>query len=348
VTEENLALWLTRRGGGLTIGAAPRSAAGPGEVVVRVRAVAVNPIDAMPPIAYPFVLPWLRFRAVLGTDVAGEVVEVGPGVTTFAPGDRVLGHAVGLEKSRNRPAEGAFQRYVVLMAHLVAPIPDSLSFSQAAVLPLTLSTASVGLFQQDQLGLTLPAVGAPARDETVLVWGGSTSVGSNAIQLARNAGYRVVATASPHNFDYVRSLGADAVADRSSSTVVDELVGLIGTSFLAGTVAIGAGSIAPCMKVTARVAGANRVASSMPSPLSKLQAALVRAPGVRVSYIWGGTLKDNEIGPAVYGFLGEALAAGSYRAEPAATIVGDGLGAIPSAIEQLRKGVSAAKLVVTV
>ena len=86
----------------------------------------------------------------------------------------------------------------------------------------------------------------------------------------------------------------------------------------------------------------------MPSPLSKLQAALVRAPGVRVSYIWGGSLKDNEVGPAVYAFLGQALAADSYRAEPAATIVGDGLDAIPDALSKLRAGVSAAKLVVTV
>jgi hypothetical protein len=92
------------------------------------------------------------------------------------------------------------------------------------VLPLALSTAAAGLFQQDHLALPLPAINPinpPDRKETVLVWGVSTSVGSNAIQLARCAGYRVLATASPHNSGYVRSLGAPAAAstpDRQPTT----------------------------------------------------------------------------------------------------------------------------------
>ncbi|HZC11515.1 MAG TPA: zinc-binding alcohol dehydrogenase family protein, partial [Mycobacterium sp.] len=164
----------------------------------------MNPIDGMPGIFYRLILPWLKFPAVIGYDVAGEVSEVGERVTRLKPGDRVVGIACGTEKSRNRPAEGGFQQFSVLMEHMVAPIPDSLSFEQAAVLPLALSTAAVGLFQKDQLGLPLPTADPVDQAETVLVWGGSTSVGSNAIQLARNAGYRVVATASPHHFGNAR------------------------------------------------------------------------------------------------------------------------------------------------
>jgi NADPH:quinone reductase-like Zn-dependent oxidoreductase len=89
------------------------------------------------------------------------VVEVGPGVTRLQPGDRVAGHALGVEKSHNSPAEGAFQQYVVLMQHMVSAIPESLSFEQASVLPLALSTAASGMFQKDQLGLTLPGAGPP-------------------------------------------------------------------------------------------------------------------------------------------------------------------------------------------
>ncbi|MCO5997351.1 zinc-binding alcohol dehydrogenase family protein [Actinoallomurus sp. WRP9H-5] len=316
------------------------------------RAIAVNPVDGIPGFLYRLALPWLTFPAVIGSDVAGEVVEVvevGAGVTRLQPGDRVLGHAFGVEKSQNRAAEGAFQHYVVLLQHMVSSIPDPLSFEQAAVLPLALSTAATGLFQRDHLGLALPGADPVDRHETVLVWGGSTSVGSNAIQLARNAGYRVVAAASPHNLDYLRSLGAAGAVDRRSRTAVDEIVELIGDTPLAGTLAIGSGSLVPAVAIASRTTGGKRIASAEPALVTRLRGPRARRPGVRVSGIWGGTLKDNEVGPAIYAdFLPAALATGAYRAAPDATVVGDGLARIPDALRQLRGGVSAKKLVVTV
>ncbi len=98
--------------------------------MVRARALAVNPVDGLPGYASRIVLPWLAFPAIVGSDAAGEVVEVGPAVTRLRPGDRVAGHALGIERSQNRPAEGAFQHYVVLMQHMVCAIPDWLSFEQ--------------------------------------------------------------------------------------------------------------------------------------------------------------------------------------------------------------------------
>jgi NADPH:quinone reductase-like Zn-dependent oxidoreductase len=345
--EQNSALWLPKRGGKLEVGPAPYTHPADDEVVVRVHAVAINPIDAIPGFAYRVILPWLKFPAVIGSDVAGEVVEVGSAVTRLRAGDRVLGHAVGLERNRNRAAEGAFQTHAVLMSHMVTPIPDALSFEQAAVLPLALSTASCGMFQQDQLGLALPMIDPPDRGETVLVWGGSTSVGSNAIQLARGAGYRVLTTASPHNFDYVRSLGAEAAVDYRSSDAVEALTAAIGDGPLAGTLAIGSGSLSPAVKIVSQVPGSRRISSAQPSPITRIQARWQRRRNINVSIIWGGTLKDNEVGPAIYaGFLPAALASGSYRTAPEATVVGDGLGQIPEAIERLKQGVSAKKLVV--
>ncbi|MEU6431174.1 zinc-binding alcohol dehydrogenase family protein [Microbispora sp. NPDC046973] len=349
MSEQNIALWLPKRGARFEVGPAPYTPPAANEVVVRVRAVAVNFIDGIPGFLYRVVLPWLTFPAVVGSDVAGEVVEVGAGVTRLRPGDRVLGHAFGVEKSQNRAAEGAFQHYVVLMQHMVSPIPGSLSFERAAVLPLALSTAATGMFQQDHLGLAMPGSDPVERSETVLVWGGSTSVGSNAIQLARNAGYRVVVTASPRNFDYVRSLGAAEVVDRSSPAAVDEIVDRIGDSPLAGTLAIGSGSLAPAVAIASRTTGGRRVASAQPGWLVRLRSSRARRLGVRVSGIWGGTLKDNEVGPAIYaGFLPAALATGAYRAAPDATVVGHGLARIPDALRRLRGGISATKLVVTV
>ncbi|HWD06089.1 MAG TPA: zinc-binding alcohol dehydrogenase family protein [Amycolatopsis sp.] len=349
MAPENTALWLRKRGARFEVGPAPYTAPGAAEVVVRVRAIAVNPIDGMPGIAYRLILPWLTFPAVVGSDVAGEVVEVGSDVTRLRPGDRVVGYAAGIERNRNRAAEGAFQLHVVLMQHMVASIPDDLSFERAAVLPMGLSTAATGMFQRDHLALPLPTIDPPQRGETVLVWGGSTSVGSNGIQLARNAGYRVVATSSPRNFDYLASLGAAATVDYNSPTAVDELVAAIGDSRLAGTLAIGSGSLTRTMSIAAKVRGSGRIASAQPALLTRIQSIRRRRNGIRASSIWGGSLKDNEVGPGIYAdFLPAALAKGAYQVAPEPVLVGHGLDKIPDALEQLRKGVSAKKLVVTV
>src|SRR5271157_5592898 len=282
MTPQNTALWMPKRGAHLEVGPAPYTSPAADEVVVRVRAIAVNPVDGMPGFAYRLILPWLTFPAVLGSDVAGEVVEVGSNVTRLRPGDRVVGQAFGVERDRNRAAEGAFQHYVVLMQHMVTPLPDDLAFEQAAVLPLTLSTAATGMFQQDHLGLVMPAIDPVHRNETVLVWGGSTSVGSNAIQLARCAGYRVVATSSPHNFDYLRSLGAAGAVDYHSPTAADELVEQIGDSPLAGTLAITTGSLVPTLSIASRTTGSRRIATTIPAPVASIQSFLRRRRGIRV------------------------------------------------------------------
>ncbi len=122
---ENTALWLSSNRAPLTVGPAPYTSPGAGEIVVRTRALAVNPMDRLTQTVGGLVTPYLLYPFVLGSDVAGEV---GPGVARFRVGDRVIGHAVGSDKARNRAAEGAFQSYVVLLAHMASPLPDRLSF----------------------------------------------------------------------------------------------------------------------------------------------------------------------------------------------------------------------------
>ncbi len=95
------------------------------------------------------------------------------------------------------------------------------------MLPLSVTTAASGLFQKANLGLPYPSVDAKDVDETLLVLGASSSVGSSAVQLAVASGFTVIATASKKNHDYVRSLGASEVVDHSSPTVIDDLVGLL-------------------------------------------------------------------------------------------------------------------------
>lgn len=348
MTTPNEALWLESRRGTFRVGPAPYPAAGPGEIVVESHALALNVVDAVPAFARRFVYPWLRYPTVLGTDVAGAVVEVGAGVTRFRVGDRVVGFASGQEKFRNDAAHGAFQRYVVLAADLAAPVPVATALNDAAVLPLALMTAAAGLFEPDQLGLALPGSEIVDRQATVLVWGAATSVGNNAVQLAVNAGYRVVATASPRSADLVRDLGAEEVVDYRSGSVVDDLVHALDGHTLAGTVAIGQGSLTPALRIARRTAGTRRVASAYPSPVTAFRKQVARPYGVRVSAIWGGTPAVGPVGPALFrDFLPAALADGRYRPSPVAEVVGHELAAIPAALVRLRGGVSARKLVVS-
>lgn len=368
---ENQALWMPAKRSPFKLGPAPYTAPRANEIVVRCRAVAVNPVDRLIQTIGDIIEPWIRYPAVLGSDVAGEVVEVGASVARFKAGDRVLGHAVGVEKARNTPAEGAFQHYTVLVEHMAAPIPETLSFEQASVLPLGLSTAATGLFQRDLLALRLPTAGREQNSETLIVWGGSTSVGSNAIQLAVAAGYDVVATASPRNFEYLKRLGASQAFDYRSPTVVKDIIDALRGRRMAGAFAIGSGSTAACIDILGSLQGKRFIAVATPpvsfdnvpagrGRLVRLAPVLFRmlgatvalgrkakCRGVKTKMIWGAALLNNEIGPMIYrDFLGSALAEGRYSAAPEALVVGEGLDQIPNALDQQRRGVSARKLVV--
>ena len=213
---------------------------------------------------------WTTYPCVLGSDVAGEVVEVGKDVTRFRTGDRVTGLALGL--TSNRAAEGAFQAYTVLPVHLTSPIPENLSFESASVISLGLSTAACGLFQKEYLALQFPS--APPKKstgKTVLIWGGSTSVGSNAIQLAVAAGYEVITTASPKNFDYVKKLGASHAFDYKNETVVANLIDALKGKTSAGALAIGNGSADPCIEIIKKSEGKKLVALANPPSESRLR-----------------------------------------------------------------------------
>jgi NADPH:quinone reductase-like Zn-dependent oxidoreductase len=360
----NVAAWSVSPRGGLKVGPAPYTAPGEGEIVIRTRAVAINPVDwalASLPFISQQVAPWMKRPAVLGEDLAGEVAEVGAGVDRFRPGDRVVAFAAGGNQNRNRAAEGAFQAYVVVLAHMASPIPESMSFEDAAVLPLGLSTAACGLFQKDFLALQHPSADAQPTGKTLLIWGGATSVGCNAIQLAANAGYEVFTTASPHNGDYLKSLGAAQVFDYRDKGVVQEIITALKRKTIAGALAIATGSTGPCLDIVGRSEGDKFVAvAGGPISLGDVgsggmlqvtgvsDARRARSGGIGTKFIWGGSLVDNEVGPAVFvDFLPRALADGRFVAAPPAMVVGAGLEAIETGFAAQRKGVSAKKVVVS-
>jgi NADPH:quinone reductase-like Zn-dependent oxidoreductase len=182
----NKAAWVPGPKLPLEVKEAPYTRPFANEIIVKNHAVAVNPIDWLVKDMGELMLGWIKYPFIFGADVAGEVVEIGSSVTRFKIGDGVLSYALGMNEKTVGSAKGGFQTYTVVMEHMTSPIPDILSYEKAAVIPLGLSTAACGLFQEDQLGLELPSVPrSKARSgKTLLVWGGSTSVGVNAIQVS--------------------------------------------------------------------------------------------------------------------------------------------------------------------
>ncbi len=368
----NTSAWFIQGRPGMHIGPAPYTPPRAGELVVRTHAVAVNPVDWLIPLIGRFAYPWLKSPAILGFDLSGEVVEIGPDVTRFRVGDRVLALAVGTEKRRNTPAEGAFQQHVVVLERLTCPLPDHLTYEQGAVLPLGVSTAACGLFQKDQLALQHPSATPIPTGQTLLIWGGSTSVGQNAIQLAVAAGYEVVTTASPHNFARVKALGASHVFDYRSKTVVQDLVAALQGMTLAGALSVASGATGACIEVLRACRGRKFISiASTPVSFERLgeqpRAPLLlprligqmlgataslrlkaRRAGIRTKSIWGASLMNDEVGPLIFkAFLPAALAGRRYLAAPEPDVVGHGLGAIQQGLEVQRRGVSAKKVVIS-
>lgn len=182
----------------------PRPVAGPGQVLVRIIASGVNPIDYKIRIgAAPYAMPELP--AIIGTDLAGVVESVGAGVTAFKIGDEVYGLTGGV-----RGLPGSLADYAAVDADLLALKPKNLSMREAAALPLVFLTAWEGLV--DRAGVRA--------GQKVLVQGGAGGVGHVAVQIARAFGAEVFATASAAKQAIVESYGATAI-DYSTQTVGD-------------------------------------------------------------------------------------------------------------------------------
>jgi NADPH:quinone reductase-like Zn-dependent oxidoreductase len=332
---QTFAAW--QRDTGLPLEIAPAAASIPdaNEILVRNHAIAINPVDWI--LQDVAIFPWLDYPAILGSDVAGEVVAIGADVDGFRIGDRVLGQAVGA--TTNRPAHGAFQDFTLVLSNMAARIPASLSYVDAAVLPLGLGTAACGLFQKDHLALNYPSLSPEPTDKTILVWGGSSSVGCNAIQLAVAAGYNVITTASPHNEELLIGLGASAVFDHSSENIVDGVSQALRGNDFAGALHA-TGNMLHSFDVVSRCIGRRFVSTTLEPPAN-------RAGNVETNHIFATSLKDNEVSRAVYvDFIAEALASGQFRAAPPANVVSTGLEGLQIALEVQKRGVSGTKIVV--
>ncbi|MED3894986.1 zinc-binding dehydrogenase [Priestia aryabhattai] len=177
-----------------------------GEVVVEVHAVGLNPVDYKTAINGN---PHWTYPHILGLDVAGTIGEIGEGVVDWKKGDRVVYHGDFMKK-------GGYAEYAVTTAHSISRIPDAVTFEEAAALPTAGYTAYEALFRKLPMN----------HIQTILIHGGAGGVGGFGVQLAKNAGKIVFSTASAHNHEYVKSLGADYVIDYREENVVEKVLEL--------------------------------------------------------------------------------------------------------------------------
>ena len=221
-----------------------------GEVLLRVHAAGVNPLDwkirqgflkEVMPITFPY---------IPGIEVSGVVEEVGPGVTAFEIGQAVYGQS----------AKGAYAEYLTISVEALALKPETLSFAEAATVPVGATTAWRALFEHG--GLT--------SGQRVLIQGAAGGVGLFAVQLAKWKGAQVIGTASAANLAFVRGLGADTVVDYTKTPPQSMPQNM-------DLVLDGVGGKALLSALTALPPGGTLISIASPPPQEEAQARGVRA-----------------------------------------------------------------------
>jgi NADPH:quinone reductase-like Zn-dependent oxidoreductase len=182
----------------------PQPAAG--QLLVRVKAAGVGDWDALIREGKVRLQP---LPLILGSELAGTVAAIGADVSGFNLGDEVYG-------ATNEQFSGAYAEYALASARRIAPKPKTLSFIEAASAPIVTVTAWQMLFEYAHV----------TAGQTVLIHGAAGNVGAYAVQLAKQAGVHVVATAGSADLDYVRGLGAETVVDYKTERFEESLTGV--------------------------------------------------------------------------------------------------------------------------
>lgn len=339
---------------------------GPDDLLVAVKSVAMNPADG---IMRELGLLVSSYPTVLGFDMSGLVLDIGENVPTniannavspcFRPGHtRVAGYGASVWKA-SEPDYGIFQECCLIPWQHVVILPDSISWNQAATLPVSVQ---VPLSAWD--AMAIPRLGEATenkgQNEALLIWGASSSVGSMGVQTARllrddpnSACAAVYATAGSANLKYVRSLGADRVFDYKDSTVVESIISAArGDGLVIRHCFLAVGQFGQCQDVLKEFVRSDengnmaKIASAPPVPadaeaITGVQPIFVTPSAVEVERLrefryWFGT------------WLRENLAKGNVRPSPEPRVVGQGVAAINTAVDKIQQGVSCSKLIVEI
>ncbi|KAI0661828.1 GroES-like protein [Cubamyces menziesii] len=328
---------------------------GPEEVLVKIMACALNPIDhavVNPPYTQLFIKSW---PYISGYDGSGVVVEVGSQVTNVKEGDKVLFPG----GSNPQELSATFKQYAVIPAYLTAIIPDNITFEQAASIPLALATDIIVLYNQspapENLSLGLKPFwepeGATAYAGTpAFIIGGASSLGQYAIQFAKLAGHNpIITTASLHNTPLLTSFGATHVVDRTLPK--EEILAQVskiteGNPLKFAFVAV-PHDPEPCRLGRDALAPGGALAIVLPSP-DRVPADVANpGDGKRVGYVFGSFRLPytKELGIATYTRLTGWLEKGLLKPNPV-EVLPNGLAGIPEGLERIKANkVSGKKLV---
>lgn len=343
---------------------------GPGELLIAVKSIALNPADGIIRSTGLFIP---SYPTVIGFDLAGLVIDIGKNVSSeaidtdgaplFQPGSTRVAAYAGFFWTSCNPDYGAFQEKVLIPWQHAFAIPDEVSWNAAATLPVAVQ---VPLSAWD--AMSIPRLSASdiqetqRKEEALLVWGASSSVGTMGVQSARRLKEdpsstigAVYATAGSANHAYMASLGADRVFDYKDTDVVKAITAaaekdglVIRHCFLA------MGELESCQAVLAAFARGHegkataraKIASAPPIPANAEE-----VPGIEVMFVQPSSDAQQRMSQFRYWmgtWLQENLSKGRIEPSPAPKIVGRGLEAINTGIDILQKGVSCTKLVVEV
>ena len=318
---------------------------GPNEVLIEVKAVALNPVDywqrdlGMPPVpSYP---------AVFGSDVAGVVAKVGSDVSNAPPpGSRAIAFASSFYQNGS-PDHGAFQKYALAQSEGVIALPDALSFEAGAIFPLAVLTALSGW---TTIGIPLDTKYTPQDKQAVLIWGGASSVGTFAVQSAASMGFTVYTTASPKHHEYLKKLGADVVFDYKASDVVSHIIDTVkrdGVTLRTANCVV-EGSLQPTLDVLKTTMG-DAVAKVAHTPPLLPGAPTLDGAEIKFNLPPVDPAERNEhIYKCFHIWLQNGLKSGTVVPSPRVQIEPGGLEGLNKALDMLKLGVSGTKIVVQV
>ena len=343
----HLAAVLHKAGTPPSVETRPTPKPGPGDLLIEVHSIALNPVDGYMRDAGFNLETW---PTVLGSDIAGRVISAGPDVDTTKPwakpGARVAAFAI-VFYTKGNPDYGAYQKRVLVPTSSVTPLPDSVSFNEGALLPMAVGTSWGAWYTAD---IPRDVQHTLADKQGILIWGGASSIGSAGVQLARSQGFHVYVTASRKHHEYLKSLGATRLFDYHDADVVSQIVKAAkedGVTVQVGYDAVG--SVKECVEVLQQVKGdgAARLAAAVPS---------VRSPYpdvddviIKFSMPPSGEEARREFASFAYNvWLKEKLEKGEFVPSPRVKVVEGGLGGVNKALDELKAGVSGVKLVLEV
>jgi NADPH:quinone reductase-like Zn-dependent oxidoreductase len=341
---QHLAAILPSKGSALEVTYRPTPNPGPNELLIEAKSIALNPVD------------WYRresgfailsYPAVLGSDVAGTVVSTGSSTPSDAPkpGTRVAASAPCFFM-KGVPDYGAFQTRVLVPAENAVPLPQGMGFNEASLLPMAVVTAWAGLYT---IGVPRDMAYKAADRNGMLVWGGASSVGSAAVQVAKLMGFSVYTTASEKHHEYLKSLGASKVFDYRSKDVVRSIVKAAkedGLTIQMGYDAVG--QLKLCMEILKELKGEG-MAKLASAP--RLPEDLPQVDGVEVKFVQQpqGEKERMEFFHFVFGvWLKEKLETGEFVPSPKIRVIEGGLESVQKGLDEWRKGVSGVKVVLEI